>query len=160
MAAAGTGWFRPQMEASYGDVSCYQIEQLQFYEVNPSAPGMHEFPIMGKHFGFMPTLIQASDGNLWNATYDRQSNQSIVFAISTTTGTLVKRFAFDGANGDFPDASVVQGANGKLYGTATGGGTVSGGQQAAGTVWVLDAGLRAPEPVVAALMPSTLPLGF
>jgi hypothetical protein len=132
----------------YGATSCYQIEQLQFYKASPSGKGSHKFAFAGKHFGFVPSLIQGSDGNLW----DNIDRLNIVFAISPATGQIIKSFAFDGNNGSAPgEAPVVQAPDGKLYGTASVGGTSGGG----GTVWVLDAGLPAPAAAVAGFSPTS-----
>ena len=50
---------------------------------------------------------------------------------------------------------MVQGDDGKIYGTATDGGTGQNGQQAVGTIWSLDAGLPAPSAAIAAFAPSS-----
>jgi uncharacterized repeat protein (TIGR03803 family) len=135
----------------YGGISAYSLNQLQFYEINPSGNGFLEFPSLGNLLGAngIPGLIEASDGNLWDAV----PNTNSVFAVSPTTGLMVKSFEFTGNNGGFPDAPVLQGADGKIYGTAIQGGAVAAGKQASGTIWSLDAGLRAPAPVVAAFTP-------
>jgi hypothetical protein len=54
---------------------------------------------------------------------------------------------------------VVQGADGKICGTTIGGGVVSDNQQPSGTVWVLDAGLRAPAATVGGFAPSSGAVG-
>jgi hypothetical protein len=71
-----------------------------------------------------PSLIQASDGNLWDV-WKQDGGPGRVIAISPVDGTVLKSFLFSGANGGAPDASVVQAGDGKLYGTATLGGTAS-----------------------------------
>jgi uncharacterized repeat protein (TIGR03803 family) len=129
----------------YAMMGCYQIEQAQFYEVALSG-GLQEFPRLG-HTGELITPIRASDGNLWTI----QTGLDEVIAAPPSSGTIVRSFAFSGANGSNAEASVVQGADGKIYGTASSGGT---GQNPAGTVWVLDAGLRAPRPAIAAFTPA------
>ena len=130
----------------YAMMGCYQIEQAQFYKVALSG-GLQEFPQLG-HSGELITPIQASDGNLWSI----QTGLDEVIAAPPSTGTIVRSFAFTGANGSNPEASVVQGADGKIYGTAATGGT---GQIAAGTVWVLDAGLPAPRATIATFTPAS-----
>lgn len=141
----------------YGALSTYSLAQLQFYEIDPSGKGFMEFASLGNDLGAngVPALIQASDGNLW----DEPPGLESVVAISPADGSVLKSFPFNGANGSFPDAPVVQAAEGKLYGTAVGGGIVSGGQQASGTVWTLDAGLSAPASVVSAFTPATGAVG-
>jgi uncharacterized repeat protein (TIGR03803 family) len=134
----------------YGAVSCYSFTQLQFYRVSPKT-GLHEFPDLGDHLlsADLPRLVQASDGNLWEpiAALNR------VAAISPTTGLIIKEFAFGEPNSD-PAAPVVQGADGKFYGTSVSGGAPVGGVQP-GSVWVLDAGLPAPVAEVQAFTPAS-----
>ena len=74
-----------------------------------------------------PPLLQASDGNFYGTTYEGGApNVGIVFKI-TAAGSLTIVHTFctqsgcpDGAN---PQAGLVQGSDGNLYGTAVGGGT-------------------------------------
>jgi hypothetical protein len=134
----------------YGAVSCYSFTQLQFYEVSAKT-GLHEFPDLEDHLLStpLPRLVQASDGNLWEAI----APLNRVAAISPATGLIVKEFAFPEPNSD-PEAPVVQGADGKLYGTSESGGAAAGGVQP-GSVWVLDAGLPAPVAEVAAFTPAS-----
>jgi IPT/TIG domain len=70
---------------------------------------------------------------------------------------IVKEFAFRESNSD-PEAPVVQGADGKLYGTSESGGAAAGGARP-GSVWVLDAGLPAPVAEVAAFTPMSGAVG-
>jgi uncharacterized repeat protein (TIGR03803 family) len=140
--------------AVYGAVSCYSFVQLQFYEVSLKT-GLHEFPDLGDHLvsADLPRLVQASDGNLWEpiAPLNR------VAAISPTTGLIIKEFAFGEPNSD-PAAPVVQGADGKFYGTSVSGGAPVGGVQP-GSVWVLDAGLPASLAEVQAFTPASGAIG-
>jgi hypothetical protein len=145
----------------YGALSTYSISQAEFYEINPSGSGFQEFPSIGSlavDFS-IGSLIQASDGNLWTAFTEVSLPNGAVFALSPTTGAVAHEFDFDGTNGQVPEAGVIQGADGKLYGTATGGGVVGGNQQASGTIWVLDAGLPAPSAQIAAFSPSSGAVG-
>lgn len=141
----------------YGPLITYSLNQAQFYEIHTSGAGFHEFPQIGTlEVDFsISSLIQASDGNLWTAFNERSANNGIVIAISPANGTIVRQFQFDGTNGATPSASVVQGADGKIYGTAIAGGVVGGGKVASGTVWVLDLGLPVPKPLVPAFMPAS-----
>ncbi len=126
-----------------------------------ASSGFQEFPSFGNRTsnGAVPTLIQASDGNLWGVGPLLDGNGAI-FALSQDTGAVVHSFAFSGANGGYPDGGVVQAADGKLYGTATQGGTLASNTSfAEGTVWSLAAGLRAPGPAVAAFTPSSGAVG-
>src|SRR5208282_988764 len=78
-------------------------------------------------------LVQASDGNfygtatnggnpacVWSGGY--YSGCGTVFQI-TPSGKLTTIFFFDGTNGSFPLAGLVQAANGNFYGTTSDGGT-------------------------------------
>src|SRR5260370_28682992 len=141
----------------YGSLVNYSLSQLQFYEINTSGSGFQEFPSFGNRTsnGAVPILVQASDGNLWGVGPLLDGNGAI-FALSQDTGAVVHSFAFSGANGGYPDGGVVQAADGKLYGTATQGGTlVSSTSFAYGTVWTLDAGLPAPAATIAAFTPTS-----
>jgi uncharacterized repeat protein (TIGR03803 family) len=83
-------------------------------------------------------LVQAADGNLYGTTesggaYTNQSGAGCgtVFKL-TTNGVLTTLFSFNGTNGLFPQAGLVQGSDGNLYGT-----TSSGGASGNGTVFRL-----------------------
>jgi hypothetical protein len=140
----------------YGALTNYSIEQLQFYEIDTSGSGFQEFPSFGNRTGVNgpPSLIQASDGNLWDV-WGQDGGDGRVIAMSPVDGTVLKSFLFNGANGGTPEASVVQAADGKIYGTAILGGTVASNKTAEGTVWRLDAGLPAPAAAVAAFTPTS-----
>lgn len=130
----------------YAMMGCYQIEQAQFYRVALKG-GLKEFPQLGPSTQLI-TPIQASDGNLWSV----ETGLDELIAAPPSSGTILRSFAFGNNSGTNPDSSVVQGADGKIYGTATVGGA---GQNSGGTVWVLDAGLRAPEASIAAFIPTS-----
>src|SRR5260370_7683185 len=158
---ASCGLFQASNGKLYGSRVNYLVSQLQLYEINTSGRGFQEFPSFGNRTsnGAVPTLIQASDGNLWGVGPLLDGNGAI-FALSQDTGAVVHSFAFSGANGGYPDGGVVQAADGKLYGTATQGGTLASNTSfAEGTVWSLAAGLRAPGPAVAAFTPSSGAVG-
>jgi RHS repeat-associated protein len=104
------------------------------------------FDIGGPVHGRAPhALIQASDGNLWGTT--ERPNQSgtggVVYTI-TTAGVLVQSTPLTLATGDESVAALVQGGDGRLYGTASESGTQPNGSAAGGTVFVVDAGLPGP----------------
>ncbi len=58
----------------------------------------------------------------------------------TPTGTLLQNIAFSGTNGSMP-TSMIQGSDGKLYGTTYSGGLDSHGNKASGAVFSINAGL-------------------
>jgi uncharacterized repeat protein (TIGR03803 family) len=156
---ADSGLFQASNGKLYGALTNYSISQLEFYEIDTSGSGFQEFPSFGKRTGVNgpPSLIQASDGNLWDV-WKQDGGPGRVIAISPVDGTVLKSFLFSGANGGAPDASVVQAGDGKLYGTATLGGTASN-KAAIGTVWGLDAGLPAPTAAFDAFTPSSGTVG-
>jgi uncharacterized repeat protein (TIGR03803 family) len=92
--------------------------------------------------GISPSaLLQTSDRNLWGTTSNDSlsSGGGAVYTL-TTDGTLLQAQFLTRATGYSPGAPLIQGIDGKLYGTASSGGLV-GGFLAAGTVFVVDAGL-------------------
>jgi len=79
-------------------------------------------------------LVQASDGNYYGTTQtDGANGYGTVFRI-TSTGTLTTIYNFCSlsacADGGFPEASLIQGTDGKLYGT-----TFDGGAHGDGTIF-------------------------
>jgi uncharacterized repeat protein (TIGR03803 family) len=84
--------------------------------------------------GFAPTgLVQGSDGNFYG-TAEYGGNLSLnggygfgtVFRM-TPSGALTTLASFNGINGSFPCAGLVQGSDGNFYGTTAGGGAGGGG---------------------------------
>lgn len=151
----------PLLQASngnlYGGLTTYHINQVQFYEIAPSGSGFQEFPAIGTLSGIFAigNLIQASDGDLWTAFVDTHAGNGTVVAMSPDTGAVLQRFLFDGPNGSLPEGGVLQGADGKIYGTTIGGGTLTNGKAPSGAVWVLDAGLAPPQPATASFSPAS-----
>src|SRR5574337_1740016 len=89
--------------------------------------------------GVVPSsLLQASDGNLWGTT-ELGGSGGFVYA-TTTDGTLLYSLPLTAAaTGNRALALLIQGTDGKLYGTASSYGPGSG--NGAGTFFVVDAGL-------------------
>ncbi len=83
-------------------------------------------------------LLQASDGNLYGTTASAGPPLAagVVYEI-TTDGTLLRSASLTNTTGIGSVAPLIQASDGKLYGTARG----SGSGSAAGTVFVVDAGL-------------------
>ncbi len=78
--------------------------------------------------GFCSPLIQAADGNLYGTSYyGGTSNAGTVFRM-TLDGTLTILKSFGGIEVDafYPDGGLLEGMDGKLYGTATRGAGAGG----------------------------------
>ncbi len=70
------------------------------------------------------SLLQATTGKLYGLTFNGGANSAgTLFSYDYKTSTFSSKFSFDGAaHGSAPNGSLVEGANGKLYGmTSTGG---------------------------------------
>jgi uncharacterized repeat protein (TIGR03803 family) len=91
------------------------------------------YTFIGSHDGEDPysALAQGRDGNLYGTTYSGgASGSGIVFRISAS-GVMTNLYSFTGGNDGFsPQAGLVQGSDGNLYGT-----TLGGGVSAFGTVF-------------------------
>jgi uncharacterized repeat protein (TIGR03803 family) len=88
----------------------------------------------------MAVLVQATDGNLYGTTKNGGSAScpgdcGTIFRIAPG-GKLTTLHSFDGTDGEYPFAGLVQHTNGNLYGATGGGGTDNDG-----TVFSLSVGL-------------------
>jgi uncharacterized repeat protein (TIGR03803 family) len=80
-------------------------------------------------------LVQATNGDLYGATYYGGANGlGTIFKI-TPSGALTTVYNFDGAHGAYPSAGLVQATNGEFYGTTSGGGTSNQCEGGCGTVF-------------------------
>jgi uncharacterized repeat protein (TIGR03803 family) len=140
----------------YGAFESITAGEINFFEVSTTGTGFVAFAPFTTLAGTIniPSLFLASDGNLWDTNFtDAVAPMGSVFSINPEDGSVLQTFPFDGANGNQPEVSVIQAADGTFVGTTELGGTISGGGQefADGTVWTLDAGLPAPAPAIALL---------
>jgi uncharacterized repeat protein (TIGR03803 family) len=99
--------------------------------------------------GFPNALVQATDGNFYGTTLTGGAYICTVFGGCgtvfkiTTSGSLRTLHSFDGTDGLFPSAALVQATNGKFYGTTEngGGGNPFFCDHGCGTVFSLSVGL-------------------
>ena len=89
---------------------------------------LHSFDGVDGDFPYGATLVQATDGNFYGTTSyggdltcDSPSGCGTVFKI-TVSGKLTTLHVFEGTDGAYPSAGLVQGTDGNFYGTTTGGG--------------------------------------
>ena len=72
----------------------------------------------------LANLLQANDGNLYGVTSGGGSSSAGTVFKLTTSGTFTTLFSFTGSTGAYrgssPSSSLIQGADGGLYGTTTG----------------------------------------
>ncbi|HEY2444768.1 MAG TPA: choice-of-anchor tandem repeat GloVer-containing protein [Rhizomicrobium sp.] len=139
----------------YGSLSRYEVQ---------SQPGMFESSLSGKRFTQYPlqydfgdsmiALTATPDTNLWGIIPGANDFPNGAVLSLSEKGKLLQSVSFDGANGADPDAPLVEGSDGTIYGVAASGGTVGGGNTANGVVFALNAGLPAPPPAISRVVPS------
>jgi len=80
------------------------------------------------------SLMEANNGKLYGLTNMGGLNDAgVLFEYDTTSGILTKKVDFFGANGNYPDGSLIQAGNGKLYGL-----TYDGGDYGQGVLFEYD----------------------
>ncbi len=139
----------------YGGLSRFEDQaETALFASNFSGSGFEDIPLPSLTFGdYIQYLTPASDGNLWcvMVAYDLNTIEVVNLSLN---GTLLQTVTFDGSNGQYPDAAVVQGSDGRLFGVTQLGGTVPQGETANGVVFALDASLAAPKPGLVIFNPS------
>ncbi len=99
------------------------------FEYDPAANTYGEKYDFDKTGGDFPfgSLVRATSGKLYGMTSEGGSkNAGVLFEYDPETNVYAKKFDFDTINGAFPNGSLIQIANGKLYGMTTGGGVYAG----------------------------------
>jgi uncharacterized repeat protein (TIGR03803 family) len=95
----------------------------------------------------------SSGADLWQPWADSSLPDEGIRRISTT-GTLLQTIPFDGTDGAGPLQALLEGSDGKLFGTTDAGGAVQVGEVAKGVIFTIDAGFPAPAPVLTSFTPS------
>jgi hypothetical protein len=155
----GQTFVSPPIQASngklYGGLSRYKDQaETSLFASNLSGSGFEDILLPQLVFGdYVVYLTPASDSNLWCVMidYDLQTVELVSLSLD---GTILQTVTFDGSNGKDPDAPLVQGSNGKLFGVTELGGSAQRGDVANGVVFTLDAGLAAPRPELVIFNPS------
>jgi uncharacterized repeat protein (TIGR03803 family) len=84
---------------------------------------LHDF---GSATGWLPlygNLLLATDGKFYGMTqYGGEWGYGVIFSLDTTTNAYTDLYDFYGVDGGYPDASLIQAQNGKLYGMTQNGG--------------------------------------
>jgi uncharacterized repeat protein (TIGR03803 family) len=120
---------------------------VRLFEVALDGSGFKVFPVihaLQNNTVTLSPLLQPTDENLW-LTQNPLHGSGAIVSISPRDGSLLHTVRFDGTDFGVPMAPVIQGADGKLYGTTLYGGKVSVGTSA-GVVFSLDAGHPASQP--------------
>jgi uncharacterized repeat protein (TIGR03803 family) len=80
------------------------------------------------------SLMRASDGKLYGMTAGGgSSDRGVIFSFDPSTSTYTKLKDFDGANGAYPEGSLMQASDGKFYGM-----TAEGGSSNVGVIFSFD----------------------
>jgi hypothetical protein len=139
----------------YGGLSRYEDQsEPSLFSSNLSGSNFEDILLPQLVYGDeVQYLTPASDSNLWciMVDYDLETVEVISLALN---GTLLQTVTFDGTNGEDPDAALVQGSDGRLFGVTQLGGSAPQGETANGVVFALDAGLTPPKPGLVIFKPS------
>src|ERR1035437_9846442 len=74
------------------------------------------------------SLIQASNGKLYGMTqWNGGNGYGVLFSFDPVSNTFTDLFDFNTSTGEFPQGSLIQASNGKLYGMTTQGGSINYG---------------------------------
>jgi uncharacterized repeat protein (TIGR03803 family) len=102
------------------------------------------------------SLLKDSAGDLFGTTWGGgASDNGTVFEIKALSGTVTTLTSFDGTNGSFPEAGLVQDSNGNFFGTTTEGGPY--GEFGWGTLFELSNGSSTITPLASLKAPPVMP---
>lgn len=122
---AGSSYSQAAIEASNGVL--YGPWSNQLYRINPDGTGfasIHTFGAVGDGGGPL-AVIEGSDGALYGTSSGGAANLGAVFKINKDGSgyTILRSFTGGATDGQYPYHVVVEGRDGVLYGTTSGGGT-------------------------------------
>ena len=157
----------------YYNIGLIQAGNGKLYGTLPQGGGptparSTKLPWMGKiqtihgftqlNIGIPELLLEASDGMLYGTAQGRYmtgfNGYSSIFRLNPYTGAFTTLYNFTDPSQGECECYMIQGTDGKLYGEASFAGTCGGG-----TIFVLDAGLPPPEPLVSLFEPQSGPVG-
>jgi uncharacterized repeat protein (TIGR03803 family) len=125
----------------YGLYHVYATPGLGLFEVEPDGSHLQFFPLHKELVG--NGLLLGTDGNFWSVQYNGGNGYGEILTISPSQGTVIQTltpFGESPALGVYPE-SLIQTKDGKLWGSASEGGSVPTGHFGDGTVFSLDLGL-------------------
>jgi uncharacterized protein (TIGR03437 family) len=100
------------------------------YKITPAGVLTTLFTFAVANDGTLPynSLVQASDGNLYGTAYEGGANSDGTVFKMTPGGSFTNLHSFDFTDdGEHPRGALIQGSDGKLYGTTSGGGAHGNG---------------------------------
>ena len=106
------------------------------YEMTPTGTVTDIYSFMGTTDGNNPIgglMFNSTDGNIYGTSLGGASNDGVIFEFAPNGATAVTPttlYSFSGNDGKYPEAPLVAGNDGQLYGT-----TVRGGSNTQGTVF-------------------------
>jgi uncharacterized repeat protein (TIGR03803 family) len=114
------------------------------YKISPEGrfSTIAEFPLGG--LSHPSTLFPAADGNLYGST---NMTPSAIFRVNTRSGKLEQIATSNGLRFRCP-CRMIQGSDGKIYGTSQ-----TGGASGGGTIFSIDAGIAPPKPRLIRFIP-------
>jgi len=136
--------------AQGSDNELYGTKSGVMFKIGLDGSGYTEFALTPSTVS-QPTFQAGSD--IWEPWADSTLPDGGIRQIATS-GKLLQTIAFDGTVGVGPLQALLQGSDGKLYGTTDAGGSVPVGDVAKGVIFRLDAGFAPPKPASVIFNPS------
>ncbi len=97
---------------------------LYSYDINSNVyTDVHDFLNISGAYPYSPPILH-SNGYLYGTTrYGGVNNMGVIYRYDVSTNSYVHVVNFNGVNGAYANGSLIEGANGILYGMTAGGGT-------------------------------------